>query len=60
VQGAIGILSTTEQGLLPPQKLDRHAFLAAAATTQDAYAPVVEEARERRLAVEATLSAGRR
>jgi len=60
LQGAIGILSTTEQGLLLPQKLDRHAFLAAAATTQDAYAPVAEEARERRLAVEATLSAGRR
>jgi hypothetical protein len=58
MQGAVGILSTTEQGLLPPSKFDRHAYLAAAATTQDAYAPVVEEARERRLAVEARLSAG--
>jgi hypothetical protein len=53
----MGILSTTEQGLLPPPKFDRHAFLAAAAATQDAYAPVVEEARERRVAVEARLKA---
>jgi hypothetical protein len=41
MQGAIGILSTTDQGLLPPPKFDRQAFLAAAATTQDVYAPVV-------------------
>jgi hypothetical protein len=59
MQGAIGILSTTDQGLLPPPKFDRQAFLAAAATTQDVYAPVVAEARERRLALEAGLGARR-
>src|SRR4051794_27105907 len=53
-------LEDGEPSRLPPQTFDRHAFLAAAATTQDAYAAVVEEAWERRLAVEATLSAGRR
>lgn len=52
VQWATGILSTTEQGLVPPQPPDRRHYLRLASQLQHQLEPVIADARERRIAAE--------
>jgi hypothetical protein len=56
VQGAMGLLATTNEGILPPTAPDKQAFLQRAAEAEERLQPVRDEARERRVAVQRHLS----
>jgi hypothetical protein len=56
-QWAAGILATNEQGLLPSRGPSEGAYLERADAAQKQLDPVVREARQRRLAVQARVSA---
>jgi adenosyl cobinamide kinase/adenosyl cobinamide phosphate guanylyltransferase len=56
MQAAVGILATSERGLVPQSKAPDNAYYrAAAAEVEQRLAPVAAEARERRLTVERRL-----
>lgn len=56
VQGAIGLLATTNEGIVPPTAPDKRVFLERAAKVEELLRPVREEARERRVAVQRYIS----
>ena len=56
VQGAMGLLATTSEGILPPTPPDKRVFLKRAAEVEELLRPVRDEARERRVAVQRYLS----
>jgi hypothetical protein len=56
VQGAMGLLATTKEGILPPRPPDKRVFLKRAAEEEELLWPVRDEARERRVAVQRHLS----
>ena len=56
VQGAMGLLATTNEGILPPTPPDKQVFLERAAEVEELLRPVRDEARERRVAVQRHLS----
>ena len=56
VQGAMGLLATTSEGILPPRSPDKQWFLERAAEVEKLLRPVRDEARERRVAVQRYLS----
>jgi hypothetical protein len=56
VQGAMGLLATTNEGILPPRAPDKQEFLKRAAEAEELFRPARDEARERRVAVQRHLS----
>ena len=60
VQGAMGLLATTNEGILPPTAPDKQEFLKRAAEAEELFRPVRDEARERRVAVQRHLLLARR
>jgi hypothetical protein len=54
-QWALGILSASENGVISPARPSQRPYLERGAQAEKAWRPLVEEARERRVAIEKKL-----